>query len=58
LTADVLRATTSAIMASIVALLEQIRGEQAPADRFDPRAQDVPRIGNPGRQEPPVEEGR
>ncbi len=57
LTAEVLRASTSAIMASIVALLEQIRGEQAPADRFDPREQDVPRIGNPGRREPPVEEG-
>lgn len=46
-TSEVLRAATSDIMAAITALLEQIRGERAPTERFDPRAQGVPRIGDP-----------
>lgn len=37
LTAEVLRDATEDIMAAITALLEEIRGEQAPAERFDLR---------------------
>ena len=36
-------------MAAITALLEQIRGEPAPAVRFDPRRPGLPRTGNPAR---------
>ncbi len=38
---------TDRIMADITALLEEIRGEQAPAERFDPRAAGMREIGNP-----------
>lgn len=37
LTAEVLRDATEDIMAAITSLLEEIRGEKAPADRFDLR---------------------
>jgi hypothetical protein len=43
----VLLAATERIMDAITALLEDIRGEQAPAQRFDPRAAGVREIGNP-----------
>lgn len=46
---EVLREATSRIMSAITALLEEIRGEQAPAERFDPRARGVKQIGNPNR---------
>ena len=36
-------------MAAITALLEEIRGEQAPAERFDPRAAGLPVTGDPRR---------
>jgi 1-acyl-sn-glycerol-3-phosphate acyltransferase len=50
LTADVLRSSTAAIMSAIVEVLEDIRGETAPAQLFDPKAhEDVPRIGNPDK---------
>ena len=49
LTPDVLREATGRIMADITRLLEDIRGEQAPAVRFDPRAAGVKQIGNPNR---------
>lgn len=39
LNAEVLRAATARILAAITAQLETIRGEPAPAQRFDPRAQ-------------------
>jgi 1-acyl-sn-glycerol-3-phosphate acyltransferase len=42
-----LRVATARIMAAITALLEEIRGESAPPDRFDPRAAGVADIGNP-----------
>lgn len=45
---DVLAEATDRIMAAITALLEDLRGEQAPAERFDPRAADIPGTGNPG----------
>jgi 1-acyl-sn-glycerol-3-phosphate acyltransferase len=45
-----LRAATEAIMSAITALLEQIRGEPAPAQRWDPRQHDLPLTGNPNRR--------
>ena len=45
---DVLAEATDRIMAAITALLEDLRGEQAPAERFDPRAAGLPGTGNPG----------
>lgn len=45
---DVLAEATDRIMAAIAALLEDLRGEQAPAERFDPRAAGLPGTGHPG----------
>ena len=48
-------------MTAVVGLLEEIRGEQAPKERFDPRAHGVADIGNPNdprnknRPQPPVQ---
>ena len=50
LTPEVLREATDRIMAAITALVEDLRGEQAPAVRFDPRASGVHEIGNPHQQ--------
>jgi 1-acyl-sn-glycerol-3-phosphate acyltransferase len=47
--AALLREVTERIMAAITALLEQIRGESAPAVRFDPRHSGLPRTGDPRR---------
>lgn len=47
LTPEVLQAATARIMSAITRLLEQIRGEQAPPQRFDPRTAGVAEIGNP-----------
>lgn len=44
-----LREVTERIMADVTALLEQIRGETAPAVRFDMRRTELPRTGNPKR---------
>ena len=38
LDAAVLREATERIMAALTVLVEQLRGERAPAERFDPRA--------------------
>lgn len=51
LTPDVLRAATTRIMDAITALLEDIRGESAPAERYDPRRAGVRLIGNPNARE-------
>lgn len=40
---------TARIMSSIVSLVEDLRGETAPAQRFDPRKAGVKEIGNPNR---------
>ena len=42
-----LREATTRIMNAITALLEQVRGETAPVERFDPRLAGVPLTGNP-----------
>jgi 1-acyl-sn-glycerol-3-phosphate acyltransferase len=49
LDAPLLREVTERIMAAITELLQDIRGEQAPAVRFDPRDSRLPRTGNPRR---------
>jgi 1-acyl-sn-glycerol-3-phosphate acyltransferase len=48
--AAVLREATDRIMARITGLLEGLRGEQAPAERFDPKKAGVPETGNPNRR--------
>lgn len=45
----VINEATDRIMAAITALVEEIRGEKAPAERFDPRRAGVREIGNPNR---------
>jgi 1-acyl-sn-glycerol-3-phosphate acyltransferase len=56
--AELLLRVTEKIMAAITALLEQIRGEKAPAVRFDPRRAGLPTTGNPARAPQPGPEGR
>lgn len=46
-TAEVLHEATDRIMAAITGLVEDLRGETAPAQRFDPKASGVVEIGNP-----------
>ncbi len=61
-----LRVATDRLMDHITLLLEQLRGEHAEHERFDPRKHGVPEIGNPMRHEeigrpqrsPRPEEGR
>ena len=50
-TTETVQQATDRIMAAITGLLEEIRGEQAPAERFDPRAAGVRITGNPNKQE-------
>lgn len=50
-THDVLLEATERIMTAITEQLEDIRGEQAPAVRFDPKASGMREIGNPYGQE-------
>lgn len=49
--AALLREASERITAAVTEILEQIRGERAPAQRFDPRETDLPRTGNPKRSE-------
>jgi 1-acyl-sn-glycerol-3-phosphate acyltransferase len=51
LDAAVLAEATAAIVAAITALLERIRGEQAPAERWDPRQHSLPLTGDYRRKE-------
>jgi 1-acyl-sn-glycerol-3-phosphate acyltransferase len=44
---ETLRVATARIMSAITALLEEVRGETAPVERFDPRVAGVADIGNP-----------
>jgi 1-acyl-sn-glycerol-3-phosphate acyltransferase len=48
ITPDLLVVATDRVMTAITRLLEDIRGEQAPAMRFDPKVQGVTRTGRPG----------
>ena len=54
----VLREATDRLMDAITTLLEQIRGESRPAERFDPRLHGVPEIGDPLRHEDIGRSGR
>jgi len=47
LTPDVLREASDRVMDAITRLLEDVRGQSAPAVRFDPRTAGVRQIGNP-----------
>lgn len=47
LTPEVLAQATDRIMDDVTRLLEGIRGEKAPAQRFDPKTMGVSQIGNP-----------
>ena len=49
ITTDVLHEATDAIMDAITSLVADIRGEEPPAERFDPRAAGVNEIGNPNK---------
>lgn len=48
-TAAVLAEATDRIMAAVVGLVEDLRGERAPVERFDPRASGVRVIGKPDK---------
>jgi 1-acyl-sn-glycerol-3-phosphate acyltransferase len=50
---DVTQQATARIMAAITALVEDIRGETAPAERFDMRKAGVPETGNPNKPKKP-----
>ena len=52
LTPDVLKQATTRIMDALAALLGDVRGEQPPATRFDPRTAGVKEIGNPHADRP------
>lgn len=49
-TLAVIQEATDRIMAAITELVEDIRGEQAPTERFDPRRAGVSEIGNPNKK--------
>ena len=46
-TPELLREATDRIMDDVTRLLEEVRGERAPQERFDPRTAGVREIGNP-----------
>jgi 1-acyl-sn-glycerol-3-phosphate acyltransferase len=50
ITPDKLRQATDRIMTALSTLLGEIRGEEPPATRFDPRSAGVRQIGNPNAQ--------
>jgi hypothetical protein len=47
--ADLLREVTERIMTAVTDLLAEIRGEEPPAVRFDPRRSGLPDTGDPRR---------
>ena len=49
-TVPVIREATDRIMAAIVALVEDVRGGKAPAERFDPKAHGMKGTGNPNKR--------
>ncbi len=52
-TQQVINTATERIMAALVGLVEEIRGEQAPAVRFDPRKAGMKLTGDPRKKEKP-----
>jgi 1-acyl-sn-glycerol-3-phosphate acyltransferase len=49
ITATTIREATDRIMQAITELVEKLRGETAPAERFDPRKAGVQEFGNPNK---------
>jgi 1-acyl-sn-glycerol-3-phosphate acyltransferase len=49
ITPAILHEATGRIMAAITGLLEDLRGETAPGERFDPKKHGVKQIGNPNK---------
>jgi len=49
-TQEVVNRATARIMAALVAIVEDLRGETAPVERFDPRRAGVHEIGNPRKR--------
>jgi hypothetical protein len=49
-TSEVLHEATDRIMAAVTVLVEELRGEKAPAVRFDPKTSGVTEIGNPNKK--------
>ncbi len=54
ITAELLSVASERVMAGITRLLEEIRGEPAPATRYDPKAEGVTRTGRPGVEPAPA----
>lgn len=50
---ETINAATSRIMAAIVEIVEDLRGETAPTQRFDPRTSGGRQIGNPRKKDRP-----
>ena len=50
-TSAVVNEATARIMAAVTAIVEELRGETAPAERFDPRKMGVNQIGNPNKKD-------
>lgn len=50
-TAEVTSQATARIMAALTALVEELRGETAPPERFDARKMGVRQIGNPNKKD-------
>ncbi|MGN0065377.1 MAG: lysophospholipid acyltransferase family protein [Nocardioides sp.] len=50
-TPETVNRATERIMAAITTLVEDLRGERAPAERFDPRKAGVKEIGNPNQKQ-------
>lgn len=50
MTNEVLHEATDRIMAAITALVEDLRGEKAPAERYDPKVSGGHEIGNPKKE--------
>ena len=49
-TTEVVTEATARIMAALVEIVGELRGEQPPTERFDPRRAGVRQIGNPNRR--------
>lgn len=50
-TAEVTNQATARIMAALTAIVEELRGETAPVERFDARKMGVRQIGNPNKKD-------
>lgn len=50
ITPEKVAAATDRIMAALTHVVEELRGETAPAERFDPKAAGIAEIGNPNKK--------